>query len=163
MGGLNLQVEALRKQLEGAELEGGEFSQGQSGERVEQLVRDIEKLRQADGEPDLSNSGVYQLYLNSGRGDAASSVSVASLDQRLSQLEQCLASSQGQSGRQRVLSSNTDGLSLAEAVGVLGDSRQFLSRSHISHMEGRLASLAFKVGSISEQKESLAQARHQDK
>jgi len=174
--GLNLQVETLRRQLEGAELE-GESQQGtgvrQPAEKVEQLARDLEKLcgKEASvkpgegGDSKETEGGVYQLYLG-GRGgsmaEGGSSLSLAGMDARLSELEGWMGRGQS-SAKQRVLSSNTDGLPLAEVAGVLAGTRPLLTRSHISHMEGRLASLAYKVGAISEQREALAAARTQDK
>ena len=55
-------------------------------------------------------------------------------------------------GNRKVLSVETDGQTMARATDTLGSRKNFLQQQHVDHVEGRLATLTYKMNTIGEQK-----------
>ena len=158
MEGLNLQVKDLSRQLENCQVEGKEGGSGENKVTVEMLSKQIQEMQGGKEVKTGVDGGVYQLYL--AKGDKAS-LDISTVDGRMAALEKVVG--REGVGERKVLSAQTEGLSLARAVDTLASRKSFLQQQHVDHVEGRLAALTYKMNAIGEQKTAVEMASREDK
>jgi hypothetical protein len=157
--GLHRQVAQLRQQLEGCQLlqEGSEASQVTNQKALlDEISSQIRQLAQQTGNSDTS-LGSVELYLRGGTGGTATAANLHELDRRLARLEALVGSNSPD--QRRVLSAETDGLALCNAVQILNQRRYVQAAQHLAHIEGRLAALNNRMDSLGQQKSLMQKAK----
>ena len=158
MTGLHKQVTQLQEQLEVCMVDqDGTASSSLLNQKdlLENLKKQIENISKSSGETSTSNCVSYELYLPV--SDPVTPEHLSRLDQRLSKLEKVVGPDP--LIRQKVLSAGTDSLPLTEAVKVLENRKSTLRSDHLSHIEGRIASLGTKLNALKDKKDKVDSSR----
>ena len=158
LAGLHKQVSQLQEQLEVCvvDQDGAATSNlVNQKELLENLKRQIEDISRSTGETSATNSASYELYLPV--SEPITPEILSRLDQRLSKLEKMVGPDP--LIRQKVLSAGTDSLPVIEAVEILEKRKPLLRPDHLSHIEGRIASLGTKLNALKDKKDKVDSAR----
>lgn len=163
LAGLLRQVSQLRQQLEGCDLgQEGIAVPGQAANQkalLDQLAAQIKDIVPPGGKSSAdAAAGTFDLYLCGGSAAAGgSTTTVAELDRQLARLEGLVGAKNLE--QRRVLSAETDGLSLYSAVQLLDQRRSAQNAQHLTHVEGRLAALNNRLDALGQQKGLVQKAR----
>lgn len=158
LAGLHKQVSQLQEQLEvcAVDQDGAPpATLSNQKDLLENLRRQIESISVSSEDAGPSNSASYELFLPV--SEPVTPELLSRLDQRLAKLEKVVGPDP--LIRQKVLSAGTDSLPLSEAVQVLENRKHTLRTEHLSHIEGRIASLGTKLNALKDQKEKVDSAR----
>ena len=163
--GLHRQVAQLRQQLEACELApegtGGGLAQLKDHKAVlNELSAQIRDMAQSTAPP-YTPVGSFELYLRGGVAGSTAPVagnnSLLELDRRMGRLEVLVGSPAHD--QRRVLSAETDGLSMCSAVKLLNQRRHLQTSQHLGLVEGRLSALNNRLDALGQHKALVQKAK----
>jgi len=154
LAGVAIQVAGLTKQLNDCQLAESLASsvQQSSASSLTQKIDDLQSGSKAGKKASTGDQGVYELFM---KGDKAGNGSIAELDKRLAALEAAIG---GEVTSKSILYTGGGRASLSRSCAVLAGRRNLLDSSHLDHVEGRLASLQYKINNIADQKDAVEAA-----
>lgn len=154
LAGVAIQVAGLTKQLNDCQISESLTSsvQQSSSSSLTQKIDDLQSGSKAGKKASTGDQGVYEIFM---KGDTAGNCSIAELDKRLAELEAAIG---GEGTTKSILNTGGGRASLSRSCAVLAGRRNLLDSSHLDHVEGRLASLQYKVNNIADQKDAVEAA-----